>query len=101
MEYFITPGHRLEPELDRNNIHRGLRSFYYDTALSATDPVFALLRQVVGMDRLVFGSDYPQVPDDFVNATADALRGSKELTEADRRLVARVNGLVLVPRFGC
>jgi predicted TIM-barrel fold metal-dependent hydrolase len=99
MEYFLTPGHRLAAEADRNVIQHGLQSFYYDTALSATDPVFALLRQVVGVDRLVFGSDYPQVPDDFVNTTADALRGSKELTEADRNLVARANGLALVPRL--
>jgi predicted TIM-barrel fold metal-dependent hydrolase len=99
MEYFLTPGHILEVTLDRNDIQRGLRSFYYDTALSATDPVFALLKQVVGVDRLVFGSDYPQVPDDFVTATANALRDSKEMTEAERRLVAHENSLVLVPRL--
>ena len=99
MDYFLTPGHRFAMESDRNVIQRGLRSFYYDTALSATDPVFTLLKQVVGVDRLVFGSDYPQVPDDFVGATADALRDSKELTEADRQLVARTNGLALLPRL--
>jgi predicted TIM-barrel fold metal-dependent hydrolase len=51
------------------------------------------------VDRLVFGSDYPQVPDDFVRATADGLRDSKELTEADRQRVARTNGLALLPRL--
>lgn len=99
MEHFLTPGHRFAMEPDREVIQRGLRSFYYDTALAATDPVFALLRQVVGADRLVFGSDYPQVPDDFVSATAEALRDSKELTEADRQQVARTNGLALLPRL--
>jgi predicted TIM-barrel fold metal-dependent hydrolase len=87
----------MEP--DRDAIQRGLRSFYYDTALSATDPVFALLREVVGVDRLVFGSDYPQVPDDYVSASADAVRCSKELTAADRQRVARGNGLALLPRL--
>jgi len=99
MDHFLTPGHRFAMEPDRDAIHRGLRSFYYDTALSATDPVFALLRDVVGVDRLVFGSDYPQVPDDFVSATADALLHSKELTGADRQRVARTNGLALLPRL--
>jgi predicted TIM-barrel fold metal-dependent hydrolase len=99
MDYFLTPGHRFAIEPDRDAIQRGLRSFYYDTALSATDAVFALLKQVVGVNRLVFGSDYPQVPDDFVSATADGLRHSTELTEADRQRVARTNGLALLPRL--
>jgi hypothetical protein len=34
---FPTPGHRFAIEPDRDAIQRGLRSFYYDTALSATD----------------------------------------------------------------
>ena len=99
MDHFLTPGHHFAMEPDRNAIQHGLRSFYYDTALSATDPVFALLKQVVGVERLVFGSDYPQVPDDFVSATVEALRDSKELTEADRQSVARTNGLALLPRL--
>jgi len=99
MEHFLTPGHRLAVEPDRKVIQCGLQSFYYDTALSATDPVFSLLRQVVGVDRLVFGSDYPQVPDSFVEATADALRDSKELTEAERYAAARTSGLALLPRL--
>jgi predicted TIM-barrel fold metal-dependent hydrolase len=99
MDHFLTPGHRFAMESDRNAIQHGLRSFYYDTALSAADPVFALLKQIVGADRLVFGSDYPQVPDDFVSATAEALRESKELNEAERQLVARTNGLALLPRL--
>ena len=61
--------------------------------------MFALLKQVVGVDRLVFGSDYPQVPDDFVCATVEAVRNAKELTEADRQLVSRTNGLALLPRL--
>jgi predicted TIM-barrel fold metal-dependent hydrolase len=99
MDHFLTRGHRFAMEPDRDAIQRGLRSFYYDTALSATDPVFALLREVVGVDRLVFGSDYPQVPDDYVSASADAVRCSKELTAADRQRVARGNGLALLPRL--
>jgi len=99
MDYFLTPGHRFAMEPDRNVIQSGLRSFYYDTALSATDPVFALLKQVVGVDRLVFGSDYPQVPDDYVNASADAVRHSRQLTADDRQRVACGNGLALLPRL--
>ena len=99
MEHFLTPGHHFAAEPDREAIRRGLQCFYYDTALSATDPVFDLLRQVVGIDRLVFGSDYPQVPDDFVKATADAVRASKTMKNDERCRVACATGLTLVPRL--
>jgi hypothetical protein len=36
MESFLTPDHDLRVEDDRANIERGLRSFYYDMALSST-----------------------------------------------------------------
>jgi predicted TIM-barrel fold metal-dependent hydrolase len=99
MDHFLTPGHRFAMAPDRDAIQRGLQSFYYDTALSAADAVFALLKEVVGVDRLVFGSDYPQVPDDYVSASADALRDSSIVTAADRQRVARANGLALLPRL--
>lgn len=35
------------------------RHLYRDTALSRSDPVLRMLREVVGIDRVIFGSDYP------------------------------------------
>jgi predicted TIM-barrel fold metal-dependent hydrolase len=41
------------------------RRLYWDTALSWGDPVLRLLRSVVGIDQVVFGSDYPYLRRDL------------------------------------
>jgi predicted TIM-barrel fold metal-dependent hydrolase len=99
MEHFLTPGHIMRADEDRAAIERGLRSFYYDLALSSTDPVFTMLEQVVGADRIVFGSDYPQVPEPYIRATADAVLHSGTIGDAQRDQYIRGNGLKLVPRL--
>jgi len=101
MEYFVTPGHDLSVDTDRDTVRRGLRHFYYDVALSAYDPVFELLQNTVGLDRVVFGSDYPQVPDRFVADAASAVMKSRVLNEISRAQVERTNGLKLLSRFAC
>ena len=99
MEYFVTPGHVFAADDDRDAIRRGLRHFYYDMALSAYDPTFDLLRQVVGLDRLVFGSDYPQVPDSFVEASIRTFIRSQTLDDQTRIQIAKLNGLKLLSRL--
>jgi predicted TIM-barrel fold metal-dependent hydrolase len=91
MEYFLKPGHVMRPDEDRAAIVCGLRSFYYDMALSFSDVVLHLLGNVAGMDRVVFGSDYPQVPEAYIKATADAV--------AQRARISRGNALTLLPRL--
>ena len=100
MKYFVTPGHVLAVDKDRDAIRDGLRHFYYDIALSAYDPVFDLLRQVVGLDRIVFGSDYPQVPDNFVEASIRALDELQMLDNQATTQMANANGLKLLKRLG-
>jgi aminocarboxymuconate-semialdehyde decarboxylase len=41
------------------------RRLYWDTALSWGDPVLRMLRDVVGIDRVLFGSDYPYLRRDL------------------------------------
>ncbi len=99
MDTFLTPDHEMNFDEDRANIERGLKSFYYDTALSSTDPVLTLLDSIVGTDRVMFGSDYPQVPDNLVRATADSAYGSAALGANDREKIQRGNALRLFPRL--
>jgi predicted TIM-barrel fold metal-dependent hydrolase len=99
MEYFVSPRHELQVEQDRSEIARGLRSFYYDVALSSTDAVLKLLIDVVGCDRIVFGSDYPQVPKNFIAATADTVAQSSAIDAKQRNMIMRGNALALLPRF--
>jgi predicted TIM-barrel fold metal-dependent hydrolase len=99
MDHFLTPGHKLHVEEDRSGLARGMRSFYYDTALASTEPVLALLDQIVGIDRVVFGTDYPQVPENFIQATVDAVVRSKTLDDKKRCEIVRGNALRLIPRL--
>ena len=99
MNHFLTPGHELHVEDDRAGLAHGMRSFYYDTALASTDPVLGLLDQIVGIDRVVFGTDYPQVPENFIRATVDAVVRSKTLDDEKRRLIVRENAVMLIPRL--
>jgi predicted TIM-barrel fold metal-dependent hydrolase len=91
MQHFLTAGHVMRPDEDRAAIVRGLRSFHYDMALSFSDEVLRLLGDVAGMDRIVFGSDYPQVPEAYIKATVDAV--------AQRAQISRGNALTLLPRL--
>ncbi|WP_051975119.1 amidohydrolase family protein [Cupriavidus necator] len=42
--------------------HAAIRSFYFDTALSAGTPALASLAQVADPDRILFGTDFPFAP---------------------------------------
>jgi aminocarboxymuconate-semialdehyde decarboxylase len=72
----------------RQNISRKpseyLRSFYYDTCVYGADVLEALVKRV-GVDRIVFGTDYPVGERDPFTT----LRNCKSLTDADRELITR------------
>ena len=61
------------------------RRVYWDTALAASDPVFRMLRDVAGIDRVLFGTDFPYLRRDFghqVQTTHLAQRGVERLGKA-------------------
>src|SRR4030095_2555777 len=76
-----------------------LRKLYYDTALSATEPVFAALRQFVPSSQLLFGSDFPYVPNRLLKAEVEGLEKSAVLDDKLRAAIDRDNALALFPRF--
>ena len=94
---FIQPERTQEVPENRGAMLQSLRSFFYDTALSASTPVLELLRDVVGLDRVLFGTDYPQAPRNVIPACATAIRsaaslaGGEDFSSANiRRLVPRL-----------
>lgn len=99
MSLMLSPAHVMRVEEDQAKIVLGLRSLYYDVAMSGTDAVLALLAEVVGADRIVFGSDYPLVPDSYIAATRDAVLQSAVLDAPARCAIARGNGVRLLPRL--
>ena len=77
-----------------------LRSFYYDTALSASTHNLASLLQLVGTDHVLFGSDYPYAPEAITTASVALLDRSPLLTARDRDQIYSRTAADLFPRFG-
>ncbi|MBF9069358.1 amidohydrolase family protein [Streptacidiphilus fuscans] len=75
------------------------RRLYWDTALSWSDPVLRMLRDVVGIDHVVFGSDYPYLRRDLAVANRGRIEASAELTAAERSAVLGGTATTLIPRL--
>lgn len=99
MPLMLDPAHEMDAARDRERIERGLRSFHYDVAMSASGQVIGFLRDIVGIERILFGSDYPLVPQAYVAATRDAVASASMLEADERRAINRGNAVRLLPRF--
>jgi aminocarboxymuconate-semialdehyde decarboxylase len=76
------------------------RRLYWDTALSWRDPVLQLLQSVVGMDRVLFGSDFPYLRRDLAIGSREQLGRTKALSDDERAAVLGENAMKLLPRIG-
>ena len=76
-----------------------LREFYVDTALSTHDATMAAVKQLLPADHVLFGSDWPMVPEQAVQFETRLLEGSGVLDAAQRQRIDRDNALMLFPRF--
>lgn len=75
------------------------RRLYWDTALSWSGATLRTLQDVAGVDRIVFGSDYPYLPRDLAISCVDRVRRSDALTDSDREAVFRGTAATLLPRL--
>ena len=75
------------------------RRLYWDTALSWTDPVLRTLRDIVGIDHVVFGTDYPYLPRDLAVSCRADIAASPELSEGERTAVLGATATKLIPRL--
>jgi predicted TIM-barrel fold metal-dependent hydrolase len=87
----------------RDNVPKGtahyLQRLFYDTTLSTSEQVLAALGQFVPTSQVLFGSDYPLVPENVVAAQGSMLEASKVLDDSTRRAIYRDNAVALFPRF--
>ncbi len=84
----------MEGKFPKGTLHY-LKQFYYDTALSPSPYMLAALRELVGVDRLLFGSDFPFAPDMAVlGEVADFSR--LDFSEEERLCVERGNAIDLL-----
>jgi predicted TIM-barrel fold metal-dependent hydrolase len=75
------------------------RRVYWDTALSATDPVFRLLRDVAGIDQVLFGTDFPHLRRDLAVKAKQRILESSELNPSEKHAVLEGNAARLFPRL--
>jgi 6-methylsalicylate decarboxylase len=75
------------------------RRLYWDTALSWSDPVLRMLREVVGIDHVVFGTDYPYLRRDLAVGCRQHIETSPELTDDERTAILGGTAATLIPRL--
>ena len=97
LDTMTNPKNTLTIPESREKVLKGLRSFWYDTALTAVDPIFTMLREVVGIERVVFGSDFPQSSQDLVQKSVDGLKGSQVLSDAEKESIGSGTIMRLLP----
>jgi predicted TIM-barrel fold metal-dependent hydrolase len=75
------------------------RRLYWDTALSWHDPVLNLLRDTIGLDHVVFGSDYPYLRRDLAVGCRAAIEETPKLTDDERTVILNGTATSLLPRL--
>jgi 6-methylsalicylate decarboxylase len=75
------------------------RRMYWDTAAAVSDSVFRMLRDIAGIDRVVYGTDFPYMRRDLAVDSKQQILHAAELSDADRRGVLGDNAARLFPRF--
>jgi 6-methylsalicylate decarboxylase len=76
-----------------------LRRLYWDTALSWRSPILRMLRTEVGLEQVLFGSDYPYLRRDLAVRCRSEVEASPELDKNEARAVLSGNALRLFPRL--
>jgi 6-methylsalicylate decarboxylase len=75
------------------------RRLYYDLAISANPHAVASVLQLVGPERLLYGSDWPALDEADVHTLIQVLDGNPLLQPEDRARIERRNALKLFPRL--
>jgi predicted TIM-barrel fold metal-dependent hydrolase len=75
------------------------RRMYWDTALSASDPVLRMLRDVAGIDQVLFGTDFPYLRRDLAVNAKQRILASSTLSDLERRAILGGNAAHLFSRL--
>ena len=74
------------------------RRMYWDTALAASDPVLRMLRDVAGINQVLYGTDFPYQRRDLAAKSKQLLQKSA-LNDVERGAVLGGNASRLFPRL--
>ena len=75
-----------------------LRRLHYDVALSGDAATLAALQALAPPDRILFGTDYPYIPERVAEAETAGVDACAGFDEAGRALMERGNAAALFPR---
>lgn len=75
------------------------RRIYWDTALAASDPVLHMLRDVGGINQVLYGTDFPYLRRDLAVSSKQRISQSSELDDSERRAILGGNASHLFPRL--
>lgn len=84
---------------DQIDIYGALKSLYYDVAGVCLPRQLVDLMQIVDVDHLLYGSDYPYTPEYGCDFLSNSLDNTNLLTEKQRRSIYYDNALELFPRL--
>jgi len=84
---------------ERGTAAETFRNLYWDTALAWSDPVLHTLRQIAGVDNVLFGTDFPYLRKDIAVRSKINVADSAQLSAEEKRQVLGGNALELFPRF--
>ncbi|HEX3826041.1 MAG TPA: amidohydrolase family protein [Sporichthyaceae bacterium] len=84
---------------DRSSAAQTFRGLYFDTALSWSDPVLALLRTVVGIDHVAFGTDFPYLRRDLAVGNRQRILDTDALSAAEKSRILGGTASMLIPRL--
>jgi predicted TIM-barrel fold metal-dependent hydrolase len=73
------------------------RRIYWDTALAASNPVLRMLRDVAGINQVLYGTDFPYLRRDLAVGSRQRLLQSSELSDAEKQGILGGNASRLFP----
>ena len=84
---------------ERGAVASMFRRMYWDTALSASDPLLRMLRDIVGIDHVLYGTDFPYLRRDLAVDSKQRILESSELNDSEKRAILGGNASHLFPRL--
>ena len=73
------------------------RRIYWDTALAASDPVLRMLREVAGINQVLYGTDFPYLHRDLAVSSKQRIVQSSELNDSEKQDILGGNASRLFP----
>lgn len=88
---FATTGATMPDAASEEQLMETFKRFYFDTALSASRPAIAALKEFADPERIFFGSDFPYAPGRMQEGFTQMLDANPLLSDVERTAINRTN----------